>query len=344
MSRLMSREMSRETSRNVSPDPLGGTSRRRIRPARAYRGLARAEARAGVGLVLPSLVIVIALVVLPVLWSLMLAFRDLRLIQLSRAPLFGDFTLSKITGVLGSGDLWRAVLTTMTYSVVGTAGALVIGLTVALALRRPFRGRALVRALLLLPYVAPVVATAFAWKTLLNPQYGLVNAWGQALLGWDGPVAFLSQRSVAVPVLGGHVDLPVALTTVIAFEAWRTFPFAFLFLTARLEAAPRSLEEAATVDGATPTQVFRHVVLPQLLPTIAALSVLRFIWTFNNFDDIYLLTGGRAGTEVVSVQVYDFLVGRGDIGAASAHALVLAAMLAVLVSAYLFIARRREES
>jgi multiple sugar transport system permease protein len=336
MSRLMSREISGATSRNVSPDPLGGTSPRRVRPARAYRVLARAEARAGVGLVLPSLVIVIALVVLPVLWSLMLAFRDLRLIQLSRAPLFGDFTLSKITGVLGSGDLWRAVLTTMTYSVVGTAGALVVGL--------PFRGRALVRALLLLPYVAPVVATAFAWKTLLNPQYGLVNAWGQALLGWDGPVAFLSQRSVAVPVLGGHVDLPVALTTVIAFEAWRTFPFAFLFLTARLEAAPRSLEEAATVDGATPTQVFRHVVLPQLLPTIAALSVLRFIWTFNNFDDIYLLTGGRAGTEVVSVQVYDFLVGRGDIGAASAHALVLAAMLAVLVSAYLFIARRREES
>ena len=81
----------------------------------------------------------------------------------------------------------------------------------------------------------------------------------------------------------------------VLFEAWRSFPFAFLFLTARIQAIPESLEEAATVDGATPTQRFRHIVLPQLLPTIAVLTVLRFIWTFNNFDDIYLLTGGGAG-------------------------------------------------
>ena len=79
------------------------------------------------------------------------------------------------------------------------------------------------------------------------------------------------------------------------FEAWRSFPFAFLFLTARIQAIPDSLEEAALVDGATPTQRFRHIVLPQLLPTIAVLTVLRFIWTFNNFDDIYLLTGGGSG-------------------------------------------------
>ena len=110
----------------------------------------------------------------------------------------------------------------------------------------------------------------------------------------------------------------------IAFEAWRSFPFAFLFLTARLQAVPGTLEEAAHVDGATPTQRFRYVVLPQLLPTIAVLSVLRFIWTFNSFDDIYLLTGGGAGTEVVSVRVFNALTARGDIGVASAQALVLA--------------------
>ena len=85
------------------------------------------------------------------------------------------------------------------------------------------------------------------------------------------------------------------------------------------------------VDGATPTQRFRYIVLPQLLPTIAVLTVLRFIWTFNNFDDIYLLTGGGSGTEVVAVRVYDYLTNRGDIGAAAAQALVLAAILAVLV-------------
>ena len=84
-------------------------------------------------------------------------------------------------------------------------------------------------------------------------------------------------------------------------------------------------------------------MLPQLLPTIAVLTVLRFIWTFNNFDDIYLLTGGGSGTQVVAVRVYDYLINRGDIGAAAAMALVLAAILAVLVGIYLKFFGRQEE-
>ncbi len=112
------------------------------------------------------------------------------------------------------------------------------------------------------------------------------------VLGWDDPVAFLSQRSAPVSVFGVEIDVPVALLTVMAFETWRYFPFAFLFLTARISALPGDLEEAAVVDGATASQRFRYVVFPQLLPTIALLAVLRFIFTFNEFDDIYLLTGG----------------------------------------------------
>ncbi|MBC8093262.1 MAG: sugar ABC transporter permease, partial [Pseudonocardia sp.] len=203
----------------------------------------------------------------------------------------------------------------------------------ALALRRPFRDRGtggVVRALLLLPYVAPIVAVTFTWSTMLNPQFGVVNHWGTRLLGWDEPVAFLSAS-------------PSALLTVIAFEAWRSFPFAFLFLTARLQAVPAMYEEAALVDGATLTQRFRHIVLPQLLPTIAVLVVLRFIWTFNSFDDIYLLTGGAAGTEVVSVSVFQSLTARGDIGGAAAQALALAAVLAVLIGLYLRKFAPREE-
>jgi multiple sugar transport system permease protein len=164
----------------------------------------------------------------------------------------------------------------------------------------------------------------------------VTNYWGTRLLGWDAPIAFLSEGR---PVLG----IPVALLTVIAFEAWRSFPFAFLFLTARLQAVPGTLEEAARVDGATVSQRFRYVLLPQLLPTIAVLAVLRFIWTFNSFDDIYLLTGGGAGTEVISVSVFNSLTARGDIGGAAAQALVLAAILAVLVGLYLWKLSPREE-
>ena len=178
---------------------------------------------------------------------------------------------------------------------------------------------------------------------MLRPQFGLVSYWGQRLFGWDDPIAFLSAREHTISILGWRITVPIALLTVIAFEVWRSFPFACLFLTARLEAAPATLEEAAKVDGATPTQRFRHVVWPQLAPTVAVLTVLRFIWTFNNFDDIYLLTGGGGGTQVVSVRVFDYLISRGDIGAAAAQAIVLAIILAALVMAYLKWFGKKEE-
>jgi multiple sugar transport system permease protein len=177
---------------------------------------------------------------------------------------------------------------------------------------------------------------------MLNPQFGIANHYGKTLLGWEKPIAFLSSSDNISP-FGIDLHVSTALFTVVLFECWRSFPFAFLFLTARIQGIPDSLEEAALVDGATPLQRFRHIVLPQLLPTIAVLTVLRFIWTFNNFDDIYLLTGGGSGTQVVAVRVYDYLITRGDIGAAAAQALVLAAILAVLVAIYLKLFGRREE-
>ncbi len=306
--------------------------------------MARAEARAGIGLLTPTLVIVTAVVVLPILWTIVLSFQEMRLINLVTTGLFGSFTLENFHVALLSPGFVQALINTLAYSVFGTGFAVAIGLIAALALRKPFRGRTLVRASMLLPYVAPIVAVTFVWTTMLNPQFGIVNHWGQRFLGWEEPIPFLTQRSTDISLFGWDISVPVALLTVIAFEAWRSFPFAFLFLTARLQAVPETLEEAARVDGATPTQRFRHILLPQLLPTIAMLSVLRFIWTFNAFDDIYLLTGGGAGTEVVAVRVFDFLTARGDIGAASAQAMVLAVILAVLVGVYLRRFGRREEA
>lgn len=304
--------------------------------------LARSESRAGLLLISPTVAVVLVVVLLPILWTVSLSFQELRLIQLRRASLFGDYSVANFSEVFSSDGFWTSLRTTLIYSVLGTAAAVGLGLVASLALRKSFRGRGVVRALMLLPYVAPVVAATFVWEVMLNPQFGIVNHWGAKLLGWDDPIAFLSQRSADVSLFGVDVGVPVALLTVVFFEMWRSFPFAFLFLTARLQAVPGSMEEAALVDGATPLQRFRFVVLPQLMPTIAVLALLRFIWTFNNFDDIYLLTGGGAGTEVVSVRVFDYLVARGDIGAASAQALVLAGVLTVLVAVYFRFAAREE--
>jgi len=305
-------------------------------PARS-RELTRSqrENRAGLAYLSPTLIVVLVVVVLPVLWTVMLAFQRIRLINLRRAGVFGEYTLANLKLVLSSPGFWSSLWTTLVYTIGATVGSIAIGLIAALALRGWFRGRTLVRASVLLPYVAPVVAVTFVWEILLSPQFGLANDWGTRILGWDRPIAFLSQRSSEVSLLGWEFEVPLALFTVIVFEAWRYFPFAFLFLLARLQAVPAELEEAARVDGAAPTQIFRHVLLPQLAPVIALLTVLRFIMTFNKFDDVYLLTGGGAGTEVVSVRVYQFLTARFDIGAASAQALVLALGLVLLLAVYL---------
>ena len=321
-----------------APDPV--QPERRPRAARGAR--AREDSRTGYLLITPTVVIVFVMVVLPILWTISLAFQSVRLLNLRSTGVIGDYNLDNFTNVLTSPGFLDALVTTVIYSVAGTACAIGLGLVAALALRAPFRGRGVVRACMLVPYVAPVVAATFVWTTMLNPQFGITNHYGTTLLGWNEPIAFLSSSEPISP-FGIDLHVSMSLATVVLFEGWRSFPFAFLFITARMQAIPESLEEAATVDGATPSQRFRHIVLPQLLPTIAVLTVLRFIWTFNNFDDIYLLTGGAAGTQVVAVRVYDYLINRGDIGAAAAQALVLAAILAVLVVIYLKFFGRQED-
>ena len=321
-----------------APDPVHHDRK----PRRGQSARAREDRRTGFLLISPTVVIVFTMVILPILWTISLAFQHVRLLNLRRTGFIGDYSLDNFENVLTSPGFVDALITTLVYSVAGTACAIGLGLVAALALRRPFRGRGLVRACMLVPYVAPVVAATFVWTTMLNPQFGVVNHYGTSLLGWDEPIAFLSSGE-PLTVFGLDLHVSKSLATVVLFEGWRSFPFAFLFLTARIQAIPDTLEEAAVVDGATPTQRFRYIVLPQLLPTIAVLTVLRFIWTFNNFDDIYLLTGGGSGTQVVAVRVYDYLINRGDIGAAAAQALVLAAILAVLVTAYLKLFGRSEE-
>jgi multiple sugar transport system permease protein len=320
-----------------------GTSKPALKSSRKPGAFRRSEARAGLGLIAPSVIIVVAVVVLPLLWSISMAFQRVRLINLRSASVLGDYTLRNFQNVFAAPGFVETLLTTLAYSVLGTASSIGLGLIASLALRRKFRGRGFVRSAMLLPYVAPVVAATFTWQTMLSPQFGFVNYWGEKLLGWTKPIAFLSEKTSEVSIFGWHVGIPTALLTVIAFEAWRQFPFAFLFLTATIQSIPASLEEAAGVDGATISQRFRYIVWPQLLPTIAVLAVLRFIWTFTKFDDIYLLTGGGAGTEVISVRVYNFLTAVGDIGLASAQALVLAMVLAVLVSVYIKFFGKREK-
>ena len=311
---------------------------------RARTSRARRESRAGLAFVSPTVVVIVVMVVLPVLWACLLAFQRVRLSGIRRLDVFGgEYTLRNFDLLFSSSQFLDVIKTTLLFSVLGTTGAIGLGLIAALLVRSSFRGRGLVRGVMLLPWVAPVVAITFVWQVLLSPQLGLVNAVGTDVLGWDAPIPFLSQEHGNLSLFGLSVGVPTALLVVIAFESWRTFPFAFLFILARLQAVSPELEEAARVDGATPTQSFRYIILPQLMPVIALLAALRFIFTFNEFDEVYLLTGGGAGTQVLATQVYSYLSARNDVGASAAVAMFMAAVLVVLLFFYLRVFGRREE-
>ncbi len=135
-------------------------------------------------------------------------------------------------------------------------------------------------------------------------------------------------------MMGVKLRIPLALFSVILFEGWRYFPFAFLFILARLQAIPDELYQAASVDGASPFQRFFHITLPQLATVLSTLFLFRFIWTINKFDDIFLLTRGHAGTKVLTIEMYDYAFGEFNIGASSAVAMVLFGILSFFLFIY----------
>jgi len=244
------------------------------------------------------------------------------------------FTLRNFRRVIGSHDFWPTLRVTLWYTLFGTIGSIVLGLFAAQLLNADFAGKGALRGLFLFPYVAPVIAAAFTWAFLLDPLSGNVNAVLREYGLIETAVNFLSRRTSEVGLFGLTVQVPMALSVVIAFEAWRYFPFAFLFILARFQAIPRDMYEAADVDGASPLQTFWHITLPQLIGILSTLFLLRFIWTFNKFDDIFLLTGGAAGTKTLTVQVYDQAFALADIGAGAAAAVVLFVILALFMIFY----------
>jgi len=276
------------------------------------------------------LAVVCLVIIFPTLWNVLLSFHKVGLRQLRTFSFFDpNFTLYSYQKVFSDPDFSRALVATLLYSIGGTGMTLLLGLGAALLLAPAFRGRGLLRGTYLLPYIAPIVAVTFTWRLLLDPRGPIMTALVNA--GWlEQPLFVLGQR-------------PWAMLTIIVFEGWRYFPLAFLFILARLQAIPDDLYEAAEVDGATPFQKFFYITLPQLKLVLATLGFLRFMWTFNKFDDVYLLTSGAAGTKVLPVLVVDYLIGEFDIGAGAAAAMMLFGCLAILLFFYFRVIMRRAE-
>jgi multiple sugar transport system permease protein len=306
--------------------------------SRRWNSLEAREARLAWILILPTAFIVFGLVVFPAIFSVWISFHDVGLGNLNdvfRAPFVGlenyrrvvnDFAF-KFQGL----NSWGAAVTSIVYSFAATCLTILVGLIASLLLNRSFRGRGLVRAVFLFSYVAPIVSVAFVWRWILDPRpSGVLNDILMRLGIIELPKAYLATRGLA-------------LLLIIVFEAWRYFPFAMLMILARLQAIDRTLYEAADVDGANTWHKFRHVTLPELRYVLGAVFLLRLIWTFNKFDDIFLLTGGGFGTNVLPVLTYQFSFKSFDFGKGAANAMILLLILVVFLVIYVLTVMRGAE-
>ncbi len=254
-----------------------------------------------------------------------------------------EFTLNNFKKVIKDKAFIDLLSTTFYYTFFGTIGAIVFGILSAQMVNQKFFGRTFMRSVLLFPYIAPVVALAYTWELLLDPTSGTLN---NLLINYqiiDGPINLLGQKYVTLNILGFDFKLRLALTTVIIFEIWRYFPLAFLFILARLQAVPKELYEAADVDGANPVQKFLNITLPQILAVISILFMIRFIWNFNKFEDIFLLTGGASGTRTLPINVYQQGFSIGDIGMGSAVSIVIVVFLLIFMFIYFKLLGKRAD-
>ena len=277
-------------------------------------------------LLAPALLVLSGMLLYPLAYVAVESFFDV-------APLrhvgWGSAGLGNYGRLFHDPQLVASIVRTVVWTVLSVLFQFLIGFSVALALRRAFRGRAVVRMLLLIPWATPAIVGALAWKWVYHGQYGLLNA----LLGSFG-LGGLGRAWLGDP--------STALGAVIAANVWRGFPFIAVMLGAALANLPAELNEAAAIDGASRWQELRYITLPQLRPAILLSTLLSGIWTFNNFSTIYILTGGGpAGrTDILVTFVYRNGFQYFEFGYAAALSVMLFAI--VLVPSILYVRRLGE--
>jgi multiple sugar transport system permease protein len=228
---------------------------------------------------------------------------------------------------------WAAVQTTFEFTFAMVGVWLVLGLAIALLMNWSFAGRGFVRAMLAIPWAIPDIPVVLTFTIMLDPNFGILNRFATLIPGVHHHIQWLSAPNLA-------------FISIIIMVGWKGFPFFALIFLSSLQSIPDDLYEAAHVDGASLLRRFRSVTLPSLVPTIALLAVLAFIFSVQQFSIIYLSTGGGPGTDTstlavtIYLQAFEFL----NYNYASAIA-VVGLFLAVLGTVlYVFVERRLSRS
>jgi len=220
------------------------------------------------------------------------------------------------------------------YAVIGTALSLLTGLGLAVLLNmKAGRIGSVVELLYTLPWVVSPVVAGFAWKWLLNDHFGIINYW----------LIKLGIISEGITWLG---SADTALGSVIVARVWQFYPFAMVMFLAGLQSIPRVQYEAADVDGATTWQRFRYVTLPNLMAVTSILIPLGIIWSFNDFNMVFVMTRGGPinASMVLPVLVREYSFVEFDLGKSSALSIIIFVLLVLLSLLYMRIISRRNAS
>jgi multiple sugar transport system permease protein len=287
------------------------------------RGSMRHVQHSAMLFLLPALIPVIAFSVLPLVEGIYLGFTDARAgLNVDLSPTFFD----NYVKLLSYDLFWQSFQIGIIWAFTTTFLQYVLGLALALLLEQHLRFLWLARTLALVPWATPPVIIAIMWKLVYQPDIGLLN---QSLRGIGIPVGELNW-------LG---DFNTAFPAVIVVGAWAGMAHTTVALVAGLKGIPVELHEAAASDGATAWQRFRHITWPQLRPVTDAIVSLNFIWNFNSFGLVYVLTEGGPGgkTMVPALFAYNEGFKYGHFGYAAA----MGNVMVIVVLALLYVYQRR---
>src|ERR1700675_4208723 len=277
-------------------------------------------------LLLPTVVLLGLFIAYPFVKGVMLSVTD------AKVGVPGHFVGLANFDKLWHDDIFRvAVYNTFLYTFVTTIFKLVLGLWLALLLNRHFKGKAFVRAFILLPFIIPTVLSTFAWKWMFDPTFSVIN-WLLFHLGLiHGRINWL-----------GDPDL--AMISIIIVNIWRGVPFFAISLLAGLQTISPELSEAAAIDGAKPWQRFRHITWPLLLPVTMVVMLFSVIQTFSDFQIVYVMTGGGPAnaTHLFATYAYQIGIGTGLLSEGAAISLAMFPILFLVVIIQLLYIRRVE--
>jgi len=321
-------------ARAPGADPGGGGER--PQPVRTRPRFAERLRRGGVPylLLFPALVLELLIHIAPMVIGVVMSFKQLvqqYIRDWGAAPWSGldNFRVAVDFDAPVGQALLRSFGITCAFTVLAVALNWLLGVTAAILMQDRFRGRGVLRALFLTPYALPVYTAVITWSFMLQHDNGLVNHVLHDQLGLTGSRSFW--------LVGGN-----SFVSLVVVSVWRTWPFAFLMLTAALQNIPQDVYEAAQVDGAGVWGRIRHITLPALRPVNQVLVLVLFLWTFNDFNVPYVLFGKSApeAADLISIHIYQSSFVTWNFGSGSAMSVLLLLFLLVVTAGYLLVTGR----